>query len=482
MSKTKIPDDLKKEIRALQSNSKTQKAICYLTGLDLEEEMIEYDHVIPESQGGKTDISNIRIVNKTLNRKKSDKNLIEFKAQLEIEELFKNKKEITLSDLIIHKKITNKPIKISFDEEYAYFGEDCYKLFNCEKTNSKYFFAKIGYEYITNDVEDGLQPRNIDVKKLLELKDNFVNRPQLQPSIARFKNDKILLFDGQHKAGANLLNNSKKLELKIYVDDREDSKLFQTLMITNLEAHNKFKQTGFASSILMNKMKNVADSHFEEYLNLDIQVHSEKGYVDFLIDVKKFKRIEAEAIVKSYILESQIDSFGLKNLMIDRQRFDTSKKGISTNAFKKYFSMKFCRQSFIAEDFNEKLRDIENTNFNIITSMFKKYSVNQSETFTKRFLNVFSLEVVMSTVRDLTMIICEVMTESDRNNLLINLNLTSERELKLQKCVDYIYSHVIWIDESSSNFWRNNSTINLINYFEKNKLTVKDILLSINND
>ena len=288
MSKTKIPDSLKKEVRELQNNKETDLAVCYLTGLDLKEDDVEYDHVIPEANGGLTTLSNIRIVNKTLNKRKGALSLVDFKERLKVEALFKNKSSVTLQDLLDFKKIVRKPVKFILDEHYAYFGEHLYKLFYCDKTKANYFFAKIGYEYVTNDVEDGLQPRNIDIKKLLDLKDNFQNRPQLQPSIARLKDDKILLFDGQHKAGANLLNGGKNIELKIYVDSNNDSALFQTLMITNLEAHNKFKQTGFASSVLVTKMKNIADSHFDEYLATDVEVHSEQGYVNFLINNKLF--------------------------------------------------------------------------------------------------------------------------------------------------------------------------------------------------
>lgn len=478
MSKSKIPDFLKKELRQMQNNEATGKAICYLSGLDIEEDDIEYDHVIPEINGGTTDISNVRIICAKLNRRKGSKNLSDFKEQLIIENLFKEK-EVNLSDLLVYKKINNKSIKLNFDENYAHFGENSYKLFYCTKTNSKYFFARISYEYIVNDFENGLQPRNIDVKKLLELKENFQNRPQLQPSIARLKNEKILLFDGQHKAAANLLNGAKDLELKIYIDDKGNDDLFQQLMITNLEAHNKFKQTGFASSILMNKMKNVADSHFEEYMNTDREIYSEKGYLEFLVDVKRFKRNEAESIIKSSILEAQIDSFGIKELIIDRVEFDTSKKGISHSTFKRLLQAKLCYQNLISDDFNKGFRENENANFNIITSMFKKHSKNKSETFIKRFLNPYSLQSVLSLLKDLIIIICEVVTESDRNRLLMNLELKPDGEAKIQKCIDYIYSHVIWLDESNNDVWKLRGSSPLTNYFEKNRLTVKDILLAI---
>ena len=476
MSKTKIPDVLKLEVRALQNNPSTNLAICYLTGKDLEEKDVEYDHVIPEASGGATVTSNIRIIDKTLNKKKGVFSLKDFKERLSIETLFKNKSSIALQDLLDFKKIGRKPIKLSLDEDYAYFGKDCYKLFYCNKTKAKYFFAKIGYEYVSNDTEDGLQPRNIDIRKLLDLKDNFQNRPQLQPSIARLKNDKILLFDGQHKAGANLLNGNSDIELKVYIDDKDDNALFQTLMITNLEAHNKFKQTGFVSSVLTDKMKSIADTHFDEYMATDAPVHSEKGYVDFLITKKNFKKSEAEKIVWSYIFDAQIDAFGLKEYMVDRNSFNTSKKGISQNALKKYFIEKFCCNTLLEEDFSELLRDCENENFNLITSLFLKHAKNESETFRKRFFNVYALETVVNMVRDLMYHTCDIFTEAARKKPLINLEITDEMLIKIQQYVDCIYSHVVWIDESTNHSWRVSGSGPIKAHFEKSGLTINYIL------
>ena len=61
-------------------------------------------------------------------------------------------------------------------------------------------------------------------------------------------NNRLKLFDGQHKLAAQVLNNQADVDVKIYVSPDNSlaaKKLFDDLMITNLEAHSKLKQIQF---------------------------------------------------------------------------------------------------------------------------------------------------------------------------------------------------------------------------------------------
>ena len=69
----------------------------HIVGVD---DAIEYDHIQPFSQDGETSVSNIRIVLKELNRRKSDQSLYDVRDALRLEELFLNKK--TISDFKVY--------------------------------------------------------------------------------------------------------------------------------------------------------------------------------------------------------------------------------------------------------------------------------------------------------------------------------------------------------------------------------------------
>jgi hypothetical protein len=43
------------------------------------------------------------------------------------------------------------------------------------------------------------------------------SHPQLAPSIGRLVSSKLMLFDGQHKLAAQVLNNQKEVDIKIYI-------------------------------------------------------------------------------------------------------------------------------------------------------------------------------------------------------------------------------------------------------------------------
>ena len=114
--------------------------------------------------------------------------------------------------------------------------------------NVQYFYGRIPIKWLENDDQEGLQPRVIDYKRLISLRDHLKDHPQLAPSIARLIDNRIKLFDGQHKLAGQVLNNTLEVDIKAYISPTEADKakkLFDDLMITNLDAHSKHKQIPF---------------------------------------------------------------------------------------------------------------------------------------------------------------------------------------------------------------------------------------------
>ena len=87
----------------------------------------------------------------------------------------------------------------------------------------EYFYGRIPVKWLENDDQEGLQPRVIDYKRLISLRNHLKFHPQLAPSIARLIDRKFKLFDGQHKLAAQVLNNNTEVDIKVYVspDDTE---------------------------------------------------------------------------------------------------------------------------------------------------------------------------------------------------------------------------------------------------------------------
>jgi hypothetical protein len=92
------------------------------------------------------------------------------------------------------------------------------------------------------------------------------------------RNNHLVLFDGQHKIAALLWNNRREFECKIYVAPD-----LHLLNETNISAHDKFAQTRFYSSIMVDKLGAQFGADFLIYKNLENEeAKSEAGFMRYL--------------------------------------------------------------------------------------------------------------------------------------------------------------------------------------------------------
>jgi CRISPR/Cas system Type II protein with McrA/HNH and RuvC-like nuclease domain len=112
MAKRQINEEEKQQVVEMQRESDGSLR-CFISGeiINLETDEIEYDHVEPYSKNGETSVSNIRVVLKTYNRRKSDQSLYEVRDNLRLERLFIEKKNsIKLQDILGLKGIERSSI------------------------------------------------------------------------------------------------------------------------------------------------------------------------------------------------------------------------------------------------------------------------------------------------------------------------------------------------------------------------------------
>jgi hypothetical protein len=98
----------------------------------------------------------------------------------------------------------------------------------------------------------------------------------------------ILLFDGQHKAAAQVWARRKRIECKVYVDPDP-----RTLKETNLEAHASLRQMTFYSHELMGKYSDVFGADWLEYMTTE-GPKSEAGFVKFLMHSRHKSKAQAQ--------------------------------------------------------------------------------------------------------------------------------------------------------------------------------------------
>lgn len=297
----------KEEKRTIISqHTRDRKVRCYVNDHPIEDEKdVEFHHIRPFSERGLTDISNLAPVCMEHHRRIGTLSIVEFRAKLEMEEFFNISQPRRLND-VLEKKVgigkfgKNLKFEILDDHVVKIFFEDElnpseFSLYACPSTGYKYFYVTLPVIYVQNDTE--LQPRPLEMKRLWELYRHLITHTQLLPAICRLTNNRILLFDGQHKSAAQIWAGRRRIECKVYIDPD-----IRVLKETNLAAHDKLKQMQFFTSVLISKWADLFRGKWEEYLDTK-GPKSEKGFVEFLIGRGERKE-EVLNMIRSNIYDS----------------------------------------------------------------------------------------------------------------------------------------------------------------------------------
>lgn len=294
---------------------------CYATGHDIpEDDTIQFDHIKAFATGGVSDINNIAPMCQKHNLEKSSMALEDFRIKLQQQEFFqrgqtgqtltlkqeleflKEKKIISSFGENVHGKINENEIELEYCNRKKTF-----QLYTCPVTQWKYFYAILPVNVLDSDDDGdgkiGLQPRYLIQDKVFDLYRHLQQNTVLHPSIARLFQNRILVFDGQHKIASLLWGERKEFELKIYINP-DPTKLNQTI----IAAHDKFVQTKFYESVMVTKLGRLFGRQFEEYKNKeDGEQKSEAGFIKFLIQNDHLTRGNANKRFMSFLADSVLD-------------------------------------------------------------------------------------------------------------------------------------------------------------------------------
>jgi hypothetical protein len=298
----------------------TQGHKCFICeneiDLHLHRNEIDIDHVEPIKVGGKDDPSNFALTHSSCNRSKQA-------ADLRIARVLSRFSKIqnkctsenrgpNLSDILgeyggskynLSLKIEDSAIKYSFPE----IGKNTIfqsPIYTDDLSGMTYFFAKIPIQYLFHD--DRINPRAIgtNISKLIE--EFFKKRPQLHVSLGWLNietekpDDQLKVFDGQHKAAAQVLLGVKELPIRVFLNPNLD-----VLLTTNTNAGTRLRQVAFDKSVQRHLGSALYSDRVERYqsergLSADSLDFSERDLVKF------FKGESRE--MKRYILDDVRDS------------------------------------------------------------------------------------------------------------------------------------------------------------------------------
>jgi len=271
-------EDLIKQLR------EAQDGLCYVCGkvIDPQVHKVDVDHIIARVRGGADDESNWGLTHQTCNRSKGARDLqlqrilVKFKNHVDkhiavttptkggnftlheaLAELVPDRQEVGV-------QLRDEGITLSWNADGQPLSETYQLMDEPGDPRVRSFVARLPFICLHHDGETN--PRSIaDLEPMIE---EFYNGyPQLQPSLATLTLDgnegktSILVFDGQHKAAAQLYAGSERLMVRVFVDyDR------RRLKETNYRAHTRLAQVHFPQLVNDRVGTDLFSEEFDRFL------------------------------------------------------------------------------------------------------------------------------------------------------------------------------------------------------------------------
>ena len=260
-----------------------QSGRCYICrkpiDLQLHEGSLEFDHIEPLAVGGKDTDTNLALTHSACNRNKGASDLRVARCLAEIHSLEEAAKErgdrgANLGDVLqnygggkesLHLKRIASSVEFSFphaDDNDIHIAP----LYTDKLSGMEYFFALVPIKYIHHD--DVINPRSIgsNVRGLIE--EFLKERPQLHVGLASWTsgtNDAgiLKLFDGQHKAAAQILLGATELPVRVFVNPSVN-----VLRQTNTNAGSTLRQVAFDKAVMRHLGSTLYWDRLKQYQNM----------------------------------------------------------------------------------------------------------------------------------------------------------------------------------------------------------------------
>ena len=338
-----------------------QNSKCFICEESIDEKIhtTNIDHIKPLNNNGLDSEENFAVTHESCNKSKQD-------ADLKIAKILQKLKKIQ------NKAISDSNRTASLEDILGIYGGGKHEFkFQIEKNQIKYSFSNIGdNEVVTSRIyTDGLSNEDfcfIDAPIEYLFHDNFINprginssisklikefdksNPQLHLSLVRIDGNFLKIFDGQHKAVAQILLGSKRFVVRVFISPN-----VERLVETNKNAGSTLSQVAFDKAVMRQlshiqyaeKVKKYQLQHNLDYDNFNF---SEQQLVDY------FKGDGAN--VKKYVTDAIKDTIthAEENKLRDYIDFEGRAKNLplSYSAFDKIILSSFLSSKILTKPMN----------------------------------------------------------------------------------------------------------------------------------
>lgn len=357
----RMSDESKTELR--HRLWEKQNGLCFITRkkIDLVYDQIDIDHVIPTRDKGADDESNWALTFASANRSKQASHL--YVARVlhrlqEIRESGESTQGANLGDILktyggakfpFWPRIEQDRIFYKF-QEMGEFEEQNSPMWNDKLSKINSVFMLLPIEYLHHD--DQINPRSIgnSIRGLIE--EFHRGRPQLHIPLGWLNPDeggqaRVKIFDGQHKAAAQILLDQRYLPVRVFITNNKD-----LLVTTNTNAGTTLRQIAFDKSTQRHLGATILGDRIsrfrqEKSLSDDSEIFSESDLVEH------FRGEQAQ--MRRYVLDAQRSAVShhdenlLKNFI--EWSGKSGDKPISYSTIEKTFYSLFIGKTMLQESF-----------------------------------------------------------------------------------------------------------------------------------
>jgi len=350
--------------------------VCYiclepLDGYSPEE--LQYDHIYNYADGYPQDLSNFAPVHASKNDRKLNchkakvrKSPVEYREELRILNRLKNVNG--LKDVC--KKALPSAYSLSETKDQITINGVSLPLYNQQigTRDNYYFFHDIDTKYVENDDEIQLRPLE---PKIVPLIFNLKRAVQLLPSLGRLDSDSktIKIFDGQHKAVAQIIGNNKQtISCIVFVHPN-----VADLRIVIYEAHTDFVQQRYKKSHIDAKLADIFQQRIEAYRKHVGDPNARYSEADIL-------KSESKADTRKFLLASIISEINIERSFIRdyaaEDRKSQKQKPILWQSLEKLVT-KFCKMDEVSKcsDDPDNFRSDEVENVCFILDQIEEHAI-----------------------------------------------------------------------------------------------------------
>jgi hypothetical protein len=370
----------KEQRRVLTQDEKSEllnkHSACYICLETLEgysSEEIEFDHIYNYADGYPQDLSNFAPVHaskdpRKLNCHKAKGRKTPYKYREELRIKSKLEKISGLKDLC--SSAVQSVYSILTDKKSITINGDTLPLYTQKIDNSDnfYFYHEIDTKFIEDD--DKIQLRPLE-PKILPMIFHLKQSVQLLPSLGRLDLDSktIKIFDGQHKAVAQIIgNNRKKIPCIVFINPDVDK-----MRIVVYLAHSDFLQQRYKKSHIDAKLAEIYKQKIEAFRKRVGDPNARYSETDILTG-------ESKANIRKFLLASIISEIQLERSFIRdyaaQSRTEQKRHPILWQSIERIV-IKFCNLELV-DDFSDSesnFRSNEIENICFILDQIEEYSI-----------------------------------------------------------------------------------------------------------